>query len=55
MPLLVLLTLIASLQWLVVVNIEPDFNSTAILFGNVQMIIILAVYKFINKYVKFVL
>lgn len=52
MPLL-LFTAIAVLQWLVVslLSVEPPFDQTTFLFGNLQIIAILAVWRLIDKYV----
>lgn len=54
MPLLLLL-LIAVLQWLVLQlpGVHPEYDATVWLYGNLQIIIMLFLYRTINKYVKF--
>lgn len=50
-----LLIAIAVLQWLVITllpNVEPQFNHTTFLYGNLQIIGIIWVYQVINKYIK---
>ena len=53
MPLLLLL-LISVLQWLVLhlPNVHPEYDATTFLYGNLQIIIILFVYRVIKKYIK---
>ena len=53
MPLLLLL-FIAILQWLVIQlpGVHPEYDATTFLYGNLQIIIILYVYRFIKKYIK---
>lgn len=54
MPLL-LLTLIALLQWGIVIllpNTPSDFNPTTFLYGNLQIIVILWFYRVITKYIN---
>ena len=51
---LYLLTAIAICQWLVLQlpNIHPEYDPTTFLYGNLQIISILALWKFINKYIN---
>ncbi len=53
MPLLLLL-FISVLQWLVfqLPNVHPEYDATAWLYGNLQIIIMLFVYRLIKKYIK---
>ena len=53
MPLLILLTL-SVLQWLVfqLPNVHPEYDVTVWLYGNLQIIIMLFVYRLIKKYIK---
>ena len=53
MPLLILLTL-SVLQWLVfqLPGVHPEYDATVWLYGNLQIIIMLFVYRLIKKYIK---
>lgn len=53
MPLLILLTL-SVLQWLVfqLPNVHPEYDVTVWFYGNLQIIIMLFVYRLIKKYIK---
>ena len=53
MPLLLLL-LISVLQWsiLQITNVHPEYDATLWLYGNLQIIIMLFVYRLIKKYIK---
>ena len=53
MPLLLLL-LIAVLQWLILhlPNVHPEYDATVWLYGNLQIVAMLFVYKVIKKYIK---
>ena len=55
MPLL-LFTAIAVLQWLVVslLPIEPPFDKNTFLLGNLQILVVIAVWQLFNRYIKFV-
>ena len=54
MPLLLLLT-VSILQWLILhlPGVHPEYDATTFLYGNLQIIIILFVYRVIKKYVRF--
>ena len=53
MPLLLLLT-VSILQWgiLYLPGVHPEHDATVWLYGNLQIIIILFVYRVIKKYVR---
>ena len=53
MPLLLLLT-ISILQWgiLHLPGVHPEYDATVWLYGNLQIIIMLFVYRLIKKYIK---
>lgn len=53
MPLLIPLTL-SVLQWgiLHLPGVHPEYDATAWLYGNLQIIIMLFVYRLIKKYIK---
>ena len=53
MPLLLLL-FISVLQWgiLHLPGVHPEYDATAWLYGNLQIIIMLFVYRLIKKYIK---
>ena len=53
MPLLLLLT-VSILQWgiLNLPNAHPEYDATVWLYGNLQIIIMLFVYRLIKKYIK---
>ncbi len=53
MPLLILLTL-SVLQWLVfqLPGVHPEYDVTVWLYGNLQIIAMLFVYRVIKKYIK---
>ena len=53
MPLLLLL-LISVLQWLILhlPGVHPEYDATAWLYGNLQIIIMIFVYGLIKKYIK---
>ena len=53
MPLLLLLT-VSILQWLILhlPGVHPEYDSTVWLYGNLQIIIMLFVYRLIKKYIK---
>jgi hypothetical protein len=53
---LLVLIAIASLQWLITMNLANagvilPFDPTIFLFGNLQIICVVAVWQFINKYI----
>ena len=58
MPLLPLIT-IALLQWLAVFSINSlqlapvELDYTAFLIGNLQIIAMIAIWRFLNKYINF--
>ena len=53
MPLLLLLT-VSTLQWLILQlpGVHPEYDVTVWLYGNLQIIIMLFVYRLIKKYIK---
>ena len=53
MPLLLLLT-VSILQWgiLHLPGVHPEYDATAWLYGNLQIIIMIFVYGLIKKYIK---
>ena len=53
MPLLLLL-FVSVLQWgiLHLPGVHPEYDATAWLYGNLQIIIMLFVYRLIKKYIK---
>lgn len=53
MPLL-LLTFVSVLQWLIlnIPGINPEYDPTLWLLGNLQIIIMIFVYRLIKKYIK---
>ena len=53
MPLLLLLT-VSILQWgiLHLPGVHPEYAATAWLYGNLQIIVMLFVYRLIKKYIK---
>ena len=53
MPLLLLLT-VSILQWLILQlpGVHPEYDATAWLYGNLQIIIMIFVYGLIKKYIK---
>ena len=53
MPLLLLLT-VSVLQWLILhlPNIHPEYDATVWLYGNLQIVAMLFVYRVIKKYIK---
>ena len=53
MPLLYLLVMVL-IQWLVVQlpHIQAEYDTTAFLWGNLQIIIMLYVYNLIKKYIR---
>ena len=53
MPLLLIL-FISVLQWgiLHLPGVHPEYDATAWLYGNLQIIIMLFVYRLIKKYIK---
>ena len=53
MPLLLLLT-VSILQWgiLHLPGVHPEYDVTVWLYGNLQIIIMLFVYRLIKKYIK---
>ena len=53
MPLLLLL-FVSVLQWLILhlPNVHPEYDATAWLYGNLQIVAMLFVYKVIKKYIK---
>ena len=53
MPLLLLLQ-ISVLQWLILLlpGVHPEYDATVWLYGNLQIIIMLFVYRVIKKYIK---
>lgn len=53
MPLLLLLV-ISVLQWLTLQlpGVHPEYDATVWLYGNLQIIIMLFVYRLIKKYIK---
>lgn len=59
MPLLLLLLTISVLQWVVVLLIiefadlvNINFDPTMVLYGNLQLIILIVIYNFIKKYIR---
>lgn len=53
MPLLLLLT-VSILQWLILQlpGVHPEYEATDWLYGNLQIIITLFLYRLIKKYIK---
>lgn len=51
MPLLYLV-IMSLVQFVIVYNIHPEYESAVFLFGNLQIIVTLFVWKTINKYIK---
>ena len=53
MPLLLLL-FVSVLQWLILhlPGVHPEYDATAWLYGNLQIIIMLFVHRVIKKYIK---
>lgn len=53
MPLLLLLTM-SVLQWLVVQlpMVQPEYDATIFLYGNLQIITTIFAYKLIKKYIR---
>lgn len=51
MPLLYLV-IMSLVQFVLVYNIYPEYESGVFLFGNLQIIATLFVWKIINKYIK---
>ena len=53
MPLLLLL-FVSVLQWLILhlPGVHPEYDVTAWLYGNLQIIIMLFVYRLIKKYIR---
>ena len=53
MPLLLLLT-VSILQWgiLHLPGVYPEYDATAWLYGNLQIVAMLFVYRLIKKYIK---
>ena len=53
MPLLLLLV-VSILQWgiLHLPGVQPEYDATVWLYGNLQIIIMLFVYRLIKKYIK---
>ncbi len=51
MPLLYLV-IMSLVQFVIVYNIHPEYESGVFLFGNLQIIATLFAYNFIKKYIK---